>query len=211
MVSNGNAKHPWRELWTLPMFLMVWLPIAVITTLHFTSNPQQMWLHQILRRLYYLPIMIAAFQTGIRGGLAASLLTTAVYLPHAFTHVHHQDPAPSLEKALEIILYNVVALLAGYLAGQGRSRQHKLEDALLEQRNLQKQLVRAGRLAALGEVVAGIAHEVRNPIHSLKGSAEILEPTIAQSGDERKIWNIHRRELDRLDRVAERFLTFSQP
>jgi len=196
------------------MLLGVWLPIAVIGVLHYSTHSEQAWVHNVLRRLYYLPIVAAAFQLGLRGGLAAAIAVSVSYLPHAFLHLGHlahTDPADAVDKALEMTLYNLVGALAGALADALRRRQRALETALDEQRRLQKTLVRAGRLGALGEVVAGIAHELRNPLHSLKGTAEVIDPLIPADAEERRMWELHVSELDRLARVADRFLSFSNP
>jgi signal transduction histidine kinase len=218
MASSENAdvtsapEERGIKMMLSPMMLgLVWLPIVVITVLHFSVGAEQAWVHGVLRRVYYLPIIIAAIRGGMAAGLTASSVTTIAYLPHAFTHVHHHDPAPAVEKALEIVLYNVVGFIAGYLASLERRRRQELEGSLAEQRRLQNQLVRTGRLAALGEVVAGIAHEIKNPLHGLQGSAEILDSAISEDSEERRIWKIHRRELDRIARVADRFLSFARP
>ncbi len=224
MGSAANSPAPRASLWRRdqarpPLFsrrmvLLVWLPIAVITVLHYGTEAQHMWVHDVLRRLYYLPIIFAAFMGGLRGGLFAAGVVSLSYLPHAFLHMGpmaHMDPADSLEKSLEVVLYNLVAVVAGYLADSEWKRRAELEDALAEQRRLQRQLVRAGRLGALGEVVAGIAHEIKNPLHSLRGTAEIVDPLIAADAEERRLWEIHVSELERLERVAERFLSFASP
>ena len=54
----------------------------------------------------------------------------------------------------------------------------KLSEALDEQRRIEAQLIRAGRLGALGELTAGIAHEIKNPLHAMKGTAEILRDVV---------------------------------
>jgi signal transduction histidine kinase len=126
-------------------------------------------------------------------------------------HLAHTDPGTPIEKALEVVLYNLTGAVAGYLAQAERQRRAELRVALDEQQRLQKQLVRAGRLGALGEVVAGIAHEIRNPLHALRGTAEIVDPLVPQGTEERRMWEIHVSELERLDRVATRFLSFASP
>lgn len=216
--ANSPRRHSlWRREQEKPplgsrrMVLLVWLPIAVITVLHYGTEAQHMWIHDVLRRLYYLPIIFAAFMGGLRGGLIAAGVVSLSYLPHAFLPLGHRDPADSLQKALEVVLYNLVAVVAGYLADSEWKRRAELEAALEEQRRLQRQLVRAGRLGALGEVVAGIAHEIKNPLHSLRGTAEIVDPLIPADAEERRLWEIHVSELARLERVAERFLSFASP
>jgi len=193
------------------MIAWVWLPVIAISAAHFLTSPELHWLHDVLRRVYYLPILFAAFVAGLRGALAAVALVVVTYYPHAFLTAHHFDPAAGMEKALEIVLYVVVGGVAGWLTDQERKRRVELERALDEQRVLQQQLVRAGRLSALGEVVAGIAHEIKNPLHALAGTAEVVDPLIPKDCEERRLWEIHVSELKRLERTAERFLSFARP
>jgi two-component system, NtrC family, sensor histidine kinase HydH len=200
------------------MLLAAWLPACAITVLHYATGAEHHWLHDVLRRLYYLPILFAAFACGLRGGLVLAAVVALAYSPHAFTHVAHHDPADTLEKALELLLYLVVGVVAGLLVDRERSKQleltataEKLRQALEEQRRTADQLVRAGRLAALGELVAGIAHEIKNPLHSLRGTAEVVDGVVPSEAPERRMWELHRREIDRLEAVAERFLSFARP
>lgn len=191
----------------------VWLPIAAITALHYSTGMEHDWAHDVLRRMYYLPIVLAAFAHGLRGGLSAALVTSLVYLPHAF-HLspgHHHDPGGGLDKALEILLYNLVGGTAGLLADRERQRQRELQRALSAQQRLTSELVRAGRLSALGEVVAGLAHEIKNPLHALAGTAEVVDPLIPKEAEERRMWELHVAELGRLSRLAERYLSFARP
>lgn len=210
-----SPAEPERQLFGARMVAFVWLPIAVITTLHYSTGMEQQWIHDVLRRCYYLPIVIAAFVCGLKGALAAALTTSALYVPHAFLgHVlghHHHDPAGTLEKVLEIVLYNGVGAAAGTLAELERRRRVELVRALDEQQALVGQLVRAGRLSALGQVVAGITHEIKNPLHALAGTAELIDPLIPEEAEERGMWEIHVREIRRLQRIAERFLSFARP
>ena len=204
-----SSRRP--GLFTPQMWLLVWLPTVAITTLHYATGPELHWLHDVLRRLYYLPILLAAFSAGLRGGVAAALLVVAAYAPHAFTHLAHQDPAHTLEKVLELVLYLVVGGVSGTLVDRERRRMVQLQAALEEQRATADQLVRAGRLAALGELVAGIAHEIKNPLHALQGTAEVVQEAIQQDAPQARMWELHRAELDRLGQVADRFLSFARP
>lgn len=199
------------SLFSTRILLIAWLPAALVTLAHYVTGPELHWLHDVLRRLYYLPILFAAFSHGLRGGLLMSLAVAAAYSPHAFTHLMHRDPAHTLEKALELLLYLVVGAVAGILVDRERRRRQQLHQALEEQRRTADQLVRAGRLAALGEMVAGIAHELKNPLHALRGTAEVVDGAVAGQTPERRMWELHRKEIDRLEQVAERFLSFARP
>lgn len=207
------SEPPEPGMLSLRTALGVWLAIAGITALHYGTSMEHDWAHDVLRRMYYLPILFAAFQHGLRGGLLAAALTSLVYLPHAFSLSpgHHHDPGGGVDKALEILLYNLVGATAGILADRERARRRELQQALQAQRRLTGELVRASRLSALGEVVAGIAHEIKNPLHALSGTAEVVDPLIPRDAEERRLWEIHVKEIGRLSRIAERYLSFARP
>src|SRR5512140_3299524 len=207
-----------RPIFTPRMVLSAWIPCLVITLLHYRTGAHHAWGHDVLRRLYYLPILFAAFAGGLRGGVTVSVFASLVYLPHAFTSLLVQDPADALEKGLEIILYNTVAVVAGLLVDRERREREQQErlatrlgDALAEQRRIETQLIRAGKLGALGEMTAGIAHEIKNPLHALKGSAEILRDAVPEGVPERRMLELHIEEIDRLGQTADRFLSFARP
>ena len=67
------------------------------------------------------------------------------------------------------------------------------------------------RLAALGEMAAGLAHEIRNPLGAIKGAAQYLESNGAAAGPEGRFLEIIVEETDRLNRVVSQFLEYSKP
>jgi signal transduction histidine kinase len=207
-----------RPVFSTRMILVAWVPCLLITVLHYRTLTEYDWAHDVLRRLYYLPILFAAFSGGVRGGISVSVFASLIYFPPAFLSLVARDPGDALDKGLEILLYNIVAVVAGLLADRERQEREKqerlarrLSDALGEQRRIESQLIRAGRLGALGELTAGIAHEIKNPIHTMKGTAEILRDAIPPESPERRMLEIHMEEIDRLAQNAERFLTFARP
>jgi signal transduction histidine kinase len=207
-----------RPVFSKRMILVAWIPCFLITVLHYRTQVQYEWAHDVLRRLYYLPILFAAFSGGVRGGISVSVFASLIYFPHAFLSLVARDPGDALEKGLEILLYNIVAVVAGLLVDRERREREKqerlagkLSEALTEQRRIESQLIRAGRLGALGELTAGIAHEIKNPLHTMKGTAEILRDAISSDAPERRMVDIHMEEIDRLAQTAERFLTFARP
>ena len=78
-------------------------------------------------------------------------------------------------------------------------------------RELEEQMRRAERLAAVGQLAASIAHEIRNPLASISGSVELLEASSSTSDDERALMRIVLREVDRLNKLISEFLEYSRP
>lgn len=80
---------------------------------------------------------------------------------------------------------------------------------LTEQHRLQEQMLRAERLASLGEIMAGVAHEIRNPLTAIKGFVQYLQ--VADTEAERKEYMpVIIKEVDRVNRVIETLLYFSR-
>lgn len=68
------------------------------------------------------------------------------------------------------------------------------------------------RLAALGEMAAGLAHEIRNPLGAIKGAAQLVQPTIDKADpNTAEFLGVIVEEVDRLNRVVTQFLSYSRP
>ena len=87
-----------------------------------------------------------------------------------------------------------------------------LENALLykEQRERYRRMLRADRLATIGELAAGAAHEIRNPLTSIKSSLQYLESRCREE-TEKKLLGVALRETDRIDETLAALLSFSRP
>jgi PAS domain S-box-containing protein len=82
---------------------------------------------------------------------------------------------------------------------------------LTEIKLLQEQMHRTDRLAALGTLAAGVAHEVRNPLGSIRGLAELLAENIASEDPKRQYTSAIVKEADRLNNVVDGLLNFARP
>ncbi len=82
---------------------------------------------------------------------------------------------------------------------------------LTERKRVEDQLRRADRLAALGQLAANIAHEVRNPLAAISGAVEVLREDLTTTGPHRKLLELLLGEAHRLKLITGQFLDFAKP
>jgi two-component system sensor histidine kinase PilS (NtrC family) len=82
---------------------------------------------------------------------------------------------------------------------------------LTEFRQMQEQVRRMDRLAVAGELAAGIAHEIKNPLASLSGSIQMLRDEVDFGPMQQRLMDITMREAERLNALVNEFLLFSRP
>jgi two-component system, NtrC family, sensor histidine kinase HydH len=167
---------------------------------------------------YAFTCLVGAILAGLRGAATAavsgavayvilcSLLALGVVLPphdQALVYVTsgRELVYPLLVNGLGI---SVVALLSGYLAERLRITGGALEEATAR-------AVEAERLAELGRIAAGLAHEIRNPLGSIRGSIEMLGDSPALSVEDKELCAIIRREASRLNNLVTDMVDLSRP
>jgi two-component system, NtrC family, sensor histidine kinase PilS len=82
---------------------------------------------------------------------------------------------------------------------------------LTELRAMEERVARTDRLADLGGVASGLAHELRNPLASMMGAVDLLKQEQAMSSENRRLMEIALREAGRLDELVSHFLDFARP
>ncbi len=166
---------------------------------------------------YALTCLLGAMLIGLRGATLGALSGIALYASLCFAFVFHWIRAPgdqagyvlTLGELVYPLLVNtlgigVVALLAGYLAERLRLTGGALEQAT-------RRALQAERLALLGRVAAGLAHEIRNPLGSISGSIEMLRDSPNLSDEEKQLCEIVHREAARLNHLVTDMLDLSKP
>ena len=199
------------------------LSILGISLLHYLTPLHLHYLHDIFQRFYYIPIILAALWFGFRGGLTCSLAVSIVYAPHIFFQ-WGGGLTLEMEKYLEIVMYNVVGSVTGLLAQRERERSLELqrtaeglEDSYqkLQAQSeriiaIEEQLRRSEKLSTLGEMAAVLAHEIRNPLGSIRGTAEILRDDYRPGDPKHEFIEIQIKETERLNHVVEDFLRMAR-
>ena len=193
------------------------IAVVAISVLHYLTSLHSVVLHELLKRLYYVPIVIAAVTWGLRGGLATSMFSTLLYMPHVVFQ-WHAWPVLEAEQYGEVLMFNVVAIVAGVLADRlhaertlHRDSAAELRDAYARLRAGSDERMRMDRLVTIGRIASGIAHEVRTPLAGLLGSLEILENDFTRGHPKAEFVAIAKRQITRLEEVVTEFLEFAQP
>lgn len=190
-------------------FLIVALVIAFTLTFHYYDLlfakliGHSHLMHAIHGRLCYIPIVLAAFWFGIRGGILSALVISAFSIVYIFIHPL-ADPHDAFNEYTEIAFYLAIGSLAGVLLENERSNRRKREDA-------ERKLGQAERLSLVGQMMASIAHEIKNPLGSIKGAVQILKDPKTPSSDKSEFTDIIEKEVDRLDDVVGEYLSYAKP
>lgn len=191
--------------------------VIAISVLHYVTSLHSMVLHEVFKRLYYVPIVVSAVTAGARGGLATSMFSTLLYVPHVAMQ-WHAWPALEAEQYGEVLMFNVVALVTGGLADRLHGQRKRYQDAAAELRDAYATLEarteerqRVDRLVTVGRIASGIAHEIRTPLASLLGSLEILRSEFPSAHPKSEFFEIAKGEISRLQAVVTEFLEFAQP
>jgi two-component system, NtrC family, sensor histidine kinase HydH len=169
-----------------------------------------------------LPVITAATSFGLLGTAIATLAACAEYLSFLLFLDWQSQFIPEdqvRELVLRVLFLLVVGFLTNQLAEANRDEARKAQAAANQladaNRNLQEaeaHVRRTDRLAALGQLTAGLAHELRNPLGTMKTSAEMLRRQVAGDNDiAREMAGYITEEVDRTNSLITRFLEFARP
>jgi signal transduction histidine kinase len=167
----------------------------------------------------FLPVISAATSFGLIGTTISSLAACAMYLSFLFFLGPDLEIDDERELILRVVFLPVVGFLTNQLAEANRNETRKsqaaaekLAEANRHLEEAEAQVRRADRLAALGQLTAGLAHELRNPLGTLKTSAELLQRKVAADNEiAREMAGYISQEVDRINSLITRFLDFARP
>lgn len=87
----------------------------------------------------------------------------------------------------------------------------RIKEQITALKQADSMLISQERLAAIGQLAAGIAHEIRNPLSAIKMNVQILARKSDTGGADREYWDILIKEVNRLDRIVNDTLEYTQP
>ena len=131
--------------------------------------------------------------------------------PSPFDITRRQDRDYMIILAGVALLLGLALLVALYYAERARQSRRGLRKAEGQVRRLEEEMRRKEKLAAVGTLAAGVAHEIRNPLSSIKGYATYFGQRFPEESDVRKAAEVMVREVDRLNRVITDLIGLSRP
>ena len=171
--------------------------------------------------IYYIPIVTAAIHFGPWGTLLWTLLASAAYCSYLYPALQEYTftPGGAAELAIRILFFFLAAMVVNRFALENRRQTARYQQAAEQLTEANRQLERAQaearrseRLAALGQLSAGLAHEIRNPLGVIKGSAETLNRKLENSNPlASELAGYISSEVNRASALVTRFLDFARP
>lgn len=205
------------------LFLTLVLAVIGIGVLHFITPGHLVFYHDTFRRLSYFPIVLGAIWFGLRGGLTLAILASIAFIPHLLLFIG-KAPETYLSELAEVVLYLAAGTVTGMIAGRearlreqykvlseklekSYARLHEETEQLIE---VEEHLAAAQKMSALGELSASLAHEIKNPLSSIRGTAEILLDDYPDDHPKREFVQILLKEASRLNGTVEEVLRYSR-
>src|SRR6202167_472165 len=198
---------------------IVLLKIALATLL--IDHPGEVGINSSYYPIFYLPVVTAAEYFSPWGTLLWTALASAAYCSYLYPALQEYEVTTESYGllAIRILFFFLAAMVVNRFVVENRrqmKRYQELAETLAEtNRKLeqaQEEARRSERLAALGQMSAGLAHEIRNPLGVIKGSAEMLHQKLGESNPlASELAGYISSETNRLSALVTRFLDFARP
>jgi two-component system, NtrC family, sensor histidine kinase HydH len=200
-------------------YYVVLLKIALATFV--LAHTEEIPINSYYYPIYFLPIITAAEYFGSWATLGWTTLASAAYCSYLYPALQEYEiTADDYGRlAIRILFFYLAAMVVNRFMLDNR-RQTQLYQELAErlaELNRRLELAQAAarrseRLAALGQLSAGLAHEIRNPLGVIKGSAEMLTQKLKDSNPlATELAGYISTETNRLGALVTRFLDFARP
>ena len=198
---------------------VVLLKILLATFL--IDHTEELAINSYYYPIYFLPAVSAAEYFGPWATLAWTTLASAAYCSYLYPTVQEYDITVEDygRLAIRVLFFYLAAMVVNRFVVENRRQTQRYQELAehLAETNLQLAKAQADarrseRLAALGQLSAGLAHEIRNPLGVIKGSAEMLSQKLGNSDPlATELSGYISSETNRLSALVTRFLDFARP
>lgn len=191
----------------LTAVVVIIISSAVVSYFHYSVPSGFSAIHLAHYYVYYIIVIYAAYKFGFMGGIIVAALMTVIYSPYTYFHVAagcvQHEHASSI---IEISMIYAVGIVSGYFSKKLKDEKKKVEKVSSEMLNLERQMAHDDRLRVLGQLSAGIAHEIRNPLAAIKSGISLIK---SGKGNP-QVTDILESEIVRLDSFINRFLQYAK-
>jgi two-component system sensor histidine kinase PilS (NtrC family) len=203
--------------------LFAYLQIAIDTTIVTAVVLITGGFHSLFSFLYLVVIIYASMILYMRGGFFVACLISLEYtlilsvvsvdfsisanLAGVISHFSLYEPS-AFEIVYKVLTTSMACIAVAVLSGLLTEQNRKTQDEL---RVMSTHVKRVEKMAYMGEMAAGLAHEIKNPLASLVGSIQLLKDDLSCDPDHGRLMEIVLRETDRLSTLVNEFLFFARP
>lgn len=206
-IAEGNlgwSERPTQAVWAIVgklvlCYLLVWTTGGIESSYYL---------------IFLLPIVSAASMFSLNGTMIVCAVSSGLYLSFVLyvLDTYYVPPDGQRELTVRILFFFLSAILVNRLATENRLKTLRLSQANKELSEAQAEVRRSERLAALGQLSAGLAHEIRNPLGVISASAEILAKNVEKENEVAKeVAGFIGAEVSRTNALVTRFLDFARP
>ncbi len=164
--------------------------------------------------LLAIPILRCAYQFGLLATIAtilAAIGTMFAWIIHYFNVHPPARPTEYLETGMIAVIFCLTGPLVWFLVNQVRQREATLYEKMIELETTREKLVAEEKLAAVGRLASGIAHEIRNPVAMIASSLATAAFPASDVREREEMFAIAAREARRLENLTMDFLIYARP
>lgn len=209
--------------------LAIMLNLTLCYPLMYFSQPFPEAINSSYWYILFLPVVSAASNFGLLGSALVAIIAAAenaslLVWVWEYNRINPDFPTVfTRDYQFELVLRLLSLFLVSYAAHQlAKAKQEEaakyqraaeqLAEANQNLKEAEAQVRRSERLVALGQLTAGLAHELRNPMGTMKTSAELLGRSVAKENEiAQEMAGYIREEVDRTNSLITRFLDFARP
>lgn len=210
--SNYYIPGGWKS------FAISILATILVSYLHFSAKSVHSVIHFFHYYFFYLIVIYSAHKFGFLGGLISSFILSLIYNPRVY--LIFSIDTDLLRPIIEVIMMYTLGIFSGIFSQKLYVEKEKLrkvseelklslellEKSMAEKIRMEKEIAKSDRLRVLGQLTAGIAHEIRNPLAAIRSGINLIKN--GQQDD--RIIDVVTSEIDRLNKFVERFLQYAK-
>jgi signal transduction histidine kinase len=161
-----------------------------------------------------MPVIVAAFRFDLPTAMGVVAVVDTINFYWVWDYARLLPHAPIseyFEAGTVSLIYAIIVVLVWLLVNQLRQKEARLSASLVDLEAARERLVQEERLAAVGRLASGIAHEIRNPVSAIVSALSTARRTSVAAAEREEMFDIAAKESTRLEKLTTDFLTYARP